>query len=78
MLYLAVLSRKIASSIIIKSHYYESQTGDNGKWCSMFISSITEGNPSAGADLQGASTKKKNTLILQEPNIKVENINLKT
>ena len=42
---------------------------------SFHFHSITEGGPSAGADLQGTSTKK--ALILQEPNIKVENINFK-
>ena len=39
--------------------------------------SITEGGPSAGADLQGGPPPKK-ALTSQEFNIKVENINLKT
>ena len=41
---------------------------------SFHFHSITEGGPSAGADLQGALHQNK-TLILQEPDIKIENIN---
>ena len=43
----------------------------------LLFHSITEGDPSAGADLKKRPSNKK-ALILQEPNIKVENINLKT